>query len=102
MPQQGPNTENQPQRATRGQEKGKVQVEQALPSELDNSKEERDSHIQCVQYGKNFDGCHPVTQKQNTSMTSKYHKPMVKLRYHQNMDLSQTSSKGIKMKRKIN
>ncbi|MBW0584602.1 hypothetical protein O181_124317 [Austropuccinia psidii MF-1] len=36
--------------------KGKIQVEQALPTELQNSKERKDSHGQCVQYGKNSDG----------------------------------------------
>ncbi|MBW0472001.1 hypothetical protein O181_011716 [Austropuccinia psidii MF-1] len=35
--------------------------------------------------------CQPVTQIQSTSMTAKYHKPMVEPRYHQNMELSQTS-----------
>ncbi|MBW0465639.1 hypothetical protein O181_005354 [Austropuccinia psidii MF-1] len=34
--------------------------------------------------------CQPVTQIQRTSMTAKYHKPMVKSRCHQNMELSQT------------
>ncbi|MBW0516835.1 hypothetical protein O181_056550 [Austropuccinia psidii MF-1] len=37
---------------------------------------------------------------QSTSMTAKYHKPMVKPRYHQNMELIQISSKGLKQKRK--
>ncbi|MBW0570521.1 hypothetical protein O181_110236 [Austropuccinia psidii MF-1] len=36
--------------------KGKIQVEQALPKELQNSQEREDSHGQCVQYGKNSDG----------------------------------------------
>ncbi|MBW0572002.1 hypothetical protein O181_111717 [Austropuccinia psidii MF-1] len=31
-------------------------MEQALPSELQNSQEREDSHGQCVQYGKNSDG----------------------------------------------
>ncbi|MBW0565903.1 hypothetical protein O181_105618 [Austropuccinia psidii MF-1] len=43
--------------------------------------------------------CQPVTQNRRTSMTANYHKPMVEPRYHQNMELSQTSSKGIKLKR---
>ncbi|MBW0520725.1 hypothetical protein O181_060440 [Austropuccinia psidii MF-1] len=42
--------------------------------------------------------CHPVTQNQSISMTAKYHTPMVKPRYHQKMELSQISSKGIKRK----
>ncbi|MBW0570247.1 hypothetical protein O181_109962, partial [Austropuccinia psidii MF-1] len=36
--------------------KGKAQVKQALPTELQNSQEREDSHGQCVQYGKNSDG----------------------------------------------
>ncbi|MBW0494371.1 hypothetical protein O181_034086 [Austropuccinia psidii MF-1] len=36
--------------------KAKSQVEQALPSELQNYKEGKNRHGQCVQYGKNFDG----------------------------------------------
>ncbi|MBW0490937.1 hypothetical protein O181_030652 [Austropuccinia psidii MF-1] len=43
--------------------------------------------------------CQPMTQNQSTKMTAKYHKPMVKPRYHQNMELSQTSSKSIKQKK---
>ncbi|MBW0532968.1 hypothetical protein O181_072683 [Austropuccinia psidii MF-1] len=35
--------------------KGKAQVEQALPAELQDSQEREDSHEQCVQYGKNSD-----------------------------------------------
>ncbi|MBW0527585.1 hypothetical protein O181_067300 [Austropuccinia psidii MF-1] len=38
-----------------GQEKGKVQVEQILPTELKNSKERKDSHGKCTQYCKNCD-----------------------------------------------
>ncbi|MBW0545370.1 hypothetical protein O181_085085 [Austropuccinia psidii MF-1] len=45
--------------------------------------------------------CQPVTQNQSTSTTTKYHKPMVKPRYHHNMELGQINSKGIKAKRKI-
>ncbi|MBW0557396.1 hypothetical protein O181_097111, partial [Austropuccinia psidii MF-1] len=41
---------------SKGKGKGKAQVEQALPSELQNSQEREDSHGQCVQYGKNSDG----------------------------------------------
>ncbi|MBW0496519.1 hypothetical protein O181_036234 [Austropuccinia psidii MF-1] len=40
----------------KGRGKGKVQVEQTLPTELQNSKERKDSHGQCVQYSKNSDG----------------------------------------------
>ncbi|MBW0559093.1 hypothetical protein O181_098808 [Austropuccinia psidii MF-1] len=36
--------------------KGKAQVEQALPAELQDSQEREDIHEQCVQYGKNSDG----------------------------------------------
>ncbi|MBW0585290.1 hypothetical protein O181_125005 [Austropuccinia psidii MF-1] len=40
----------------KGKGKGKIQVEQALPTELQNSQEGEDSDGQCVQYGKNSDG----------------------------------------------
>ncbi|MBW0509006.1 hypothetical protein O181_048721 [Austropuccinia psidii MF-1] len=36
--------------------KGKAQVEQALPTELQDSQEREDSHGKCVQYGKNSYG----------------------------------------------
>ncbi|MBW0464978.1 hypothetical protein O181_004693 [Austropuccinia psidii MF-1] len=36
------------------QVKGKFQVEQTLPSGLQNSKERKDIHGECVQYGKKF------------------------------------------------
>ncbi|MBW0501551.1 hypothetical protein O181_041266 [Austropuccinia psidii MF-1] len=36
--------------------KGKIQVEQALPTELQNYKERKERHGQCAQYGKNSDG----------------------------------------------
>ncbi|MBW0467361.1 hypothetical protein O181_007076 [Austropuccinia psidii MF-1] len=41
---------------SKGKGKGKIQVEQALPIELQNSKERKDSLEQCVQYGKSSDG----------------------------------------------
>ncbi|MBW0565476.1 hypothetical protein O181_105191 [Austropuccinia psidii MF-1] len=47
-----------------GQEKGRAQVEQALPTEIQNSQEREDSHGKCVQYGKNSDGI----QKQGGGM----------------------------------
>ncbi|MBW0591648.1 hypothetical protein O181_131363, partial [Austropuccinia psidii MF-1] len=51
---------SKPKDQSEGQAKGKgkvkAQVEQALPTELQNSKERKDSHGQCVQYGKNSDG----------------------------------------------
>ncbi|MBW0541119.1 hypothetical protein O181_080834 [Austropuccinia psidii MF-1] len=40
----------------KGKGKGKIQVEQALPTELQNSQKGEDSQGQCVQYGKNSDG----------------------------------------------
>ncbi|MBW0526730.1 hypothetical protein O181_066445 [Austropuccinia psidii MF-1] len=40
----------------KGKGKGKIQVEQALPTELQNSQEGEDSDGQCVQYGKKSDG----------------------------------------------
>ncbi|MBW0526250.1 hypothetical protein O181_065965 [Austropuccinia psidii MF-1] len=40
----------------KGKGKGKIQVEQALPTELQNSQKGEDIHVQCVQNGKNSDG----------------------------------------------
>ncbi|MBW0574908.1 hypothetical protein O181_114623 [Austropuccinia psidii MF-1] len=45
-----------PKDQAEGQAKGKAQVEQALPTELQDSQKREDSHGQCVQYGKNSDG----------------------------------------------
>ncbi|MBW0558351.1 hypothetical protein O181_098066 [Austropuccinia psidii MF-1] len=45
------------------QEKGKVQVEKALPSELQDSEERKESHGKCVQYGKNFEGIENKEEK---------------------------------------
>ncbi|MBW0569712.1 hypothetical protein O181_109427, partial [Austropuccinia psidii MF-1] len=49
-----------PKEKSEGQEnskgKGKTQVEQTLPTELQNPKEREDIHGQCVQYGKNSVG----------------------------------------------
>ncbi|MBW0581723.1 hypothetical protein O181_121438 [Austropuccinia psidii MF-1] len=50
------NPKDQSEGQTKGKGKGKAQMEQALPSELQNSQEREDSHGQCVQYGKNSDG----------------------------------------------
>ncbi|MBW0482129.1 hypothetical protein O181_021844 [Austropuccinia psidii MF-1] len=43
--------------------------------------------------------CQPVTQNQSTSMTAKYHKPMVEPRYHQNMDLRKNQLKKVSKER---
>ncbi|MBW0572718.1 hypothetical protein O181_112433 [Austropuccinia psidii MF-1] len=43
-------------RARKSKQKGEIQVEQALPTELQNSQEREYSHGQCVQYGNNSDG----------------------------------------------
>ncbi|MBW0500628.1 hypothetical protein O181_040343 [Austropuccinia psidii MF-1] len=45
-----------PKEKSEGKAKGKAQVEKALPSELQNSKEGKDSHGQFSQYSKSFDG----------------------------------------------
>ncbi|MBW0583453.1 hypothetical protein O181_123168 [Austropuccinia psidii MF-1] len=50
------NPKEQPEGQAKGQRKGKAQVEQALPTELQDSQEREDSHGQCVQYGKSSDG----------------------------------------------
>ncbi|MBW0586536.1 hypothetical protein O181_126251 [Austropuccinia psidii MF-1] len=50
------NTKHQPEGQAKVKGKGKAQVEQALPTELQDCQEREDSHGQCVQYGKNSDG----------------------------------------------
>ncbi|MBW0554964.1 hypothetical protein O181_094679 [Austropuccinia psidii MF-1] len=50
------NTKDQSEGQAKGKGKGKAQVEEALPSELQNSQEREESHGQCVQCGKNSDG----------------------------------------------
>ncbi|MBW0574737.1 hypothetical protein O181_114452, partial [Austropuccinia psidii MF-1] len=50
------NPKDQSEGKAKGKGKGKAQVEQALPSELQNSQEREDTHKQCVQYGKNSEG----------------------------------------------
>ncbi|MBW0536061.1 hypothetical protein O181_075776 [Austropuccinia psidii MF-1] len=49
------NPKEQSERQAKGKGKGKIQVEQALPTELQKSQEVEDSHGQCAQYGKNSD-----------------------------------------------
>ncbi|MBW0590596.1 hypothetical protein O181_130311 [Austropuccinia psidii MF-1] len=57
VPQKGQeNPKEQSEGQAKGKGKGKVQVEQASTTELQNYKERKDSHGQCVQYGKNPDG----------------------------------------------
>ncbi|MBW0571822.1 hypothetical protein O181_111537 [Austropuccinia psidii MF-1] len=50
------NPKDQSEGQAKGKGKGKAQVEQALPSELQNSQERENSHGQCVKYCKNSDG----------------------------------------------
>ncbi|MBW0500039.1 hypothetical protein O181_039754 [Austropuccinia psidii MF-1] len=50
------NPKDQPEGQAKVKGKGKAQMEQALPAELQDSQEREDSHGQCVQYGKNSDG----------------------------------------------
>ncbi|MBW0510273.1 hypothetical protein O181_049988 [Austropuccinia psidii MF-1] len=52
--QESPKVQSEGQ--AKGKGKGKIQVEQALPTESQNSQEREDSHGQCVQYGKSSDG----------------------------------------------
>ncbi|MBW0577322.1 hypothetical protein O181_117037 [Austropuccinia psidii MF-1] len=47
---------DQSQGQAKGKGKGKSQMEQALSAKSQNPKERKDSHGQCVQYGKNSDG----------------------------------------------
>ncbi|MBW0512575.1 hypothetical protein O181_052290 [Austropuccinia psidii MF-1] len=50
------NPKDQSEGQSKGKGKGKAQVEQALPSELQDSQEREDRHGKYVQYGKNSDG----------------------------------------------
>ncbi|MBW0479048.1 hypothetical protein O181_018763 [Austropuccinia psidii MF-1] len=50
------NPKDQPEGQEKGKGKGKATVEQALPAELQDCQESKDSHGQCLQYGKNSDG----------------------------------------------
>ncbi|MBW0502919.1 hypothetical protein O181_042634 [Austropuccinia psidii MF-1] len=54
-----------------GQAKGKAQMEQALPTELQNSQEKEASHGQCVQYGKSSDGIQKQGGGKNEPMLPK-------------------------------
>ncbi|MBW0514596.1 hypothetical protein O181_054311 [Austropuccinia psidii MF-1] len=51
--------------------KGKVQVDQALPTELQTSQEREDSHGQCVQNGQNSDGTKKQGGGKNEPILSK-------------------------------
>ncbi|MBW0583055.1 hypothetical protein O181_122770 [Austropuccinia psidii MF-1] len=51
--------------------KGQSQVEQALPTELQNSQEREDSNGQCVQYGKISDGIQKQGGLNNEPILSK-------------------------------
>ncbi|MBW0507197.1 hypothetical protein O181_046912 [Austropuccinia psidii MF-1] len=52
----GKEAHKNPKDQAKGKGKGKGQVEQALPTELQDSQESEDSNEKCVQYGKNSDG----------------------------------------------
>ncbi|MBW0474310.1 hypothetical protein O181_014025 [Austropuccinia psidii MF-1] len=66
MPQEVPNEGKQ----AKGKGKDKVQVEQALPTELQNSKEIKYSHGLCVQYSKNSDRIQKQGEGNNESIPS--------------------------------
>ncbi|MBW0559568.1 hypothetical protein O181_099283 [Austropuccinia psidii MF-1] len=82
---QASTTKNPPQKVPeKGKQekgKGKLQVEQTLPTELLISKEGKDSHGQCVQYGKKFDGIKNKEGGRNESILSK-ERDLVKLVSH--------------------
>ncbi|MBW0568211.1 hypothetical protein O181_107926 [Austropuccinia psidii MF-1] len=61
------NPKDQPE----GKSKGKAQVEQALPIELQDSQKREDSHGQCVQYEKNSDGIQKQGRENFESIFSK-------------------------------
>ncbi|MBW0510138.1 hypothetical protein O181_049853 [Austropuccinia psidii MF-1] len=69
LPSQVPNTGKQAGKSqTEG--KGKGKVEQALPSEFQNSKERNEIYEQCVQYRKNTDGIQKQGGGKNESIFS--------------------------------
>ncbi|MBW0488356.1 hypothetical protein O181_028071 [Austropuccinia psidii MF-1] len=83
------NPKEQSEGKAKGKGKGKAQVEQALPTELQNSQEREDSHGQCVQFGKNSDEIQTQGGGNNEPILSKEIK-LVKLLNH-----SETCSKEI-------
>ncbi|MBW0510832.1 hypothetical protein O181_050547 [Austropuccinia psidii MF-1] len=70
---ENPNKQSEGKVKSKG--KGKAQVEQALPTELQNSQEREDIHGQFVQYGKNSDG----TQKQGGGKNETIHSKEIDL-----------------------
>ncbi|MBW0510850.1 hypothetical protein O181_050565 [Austropuccinia psidii MF-1] len=58
-----------------GKEKGKAQVEQALPTEPQNSQEIEDSHGKCIQYGKNSDGIQKQGRGKNKPILFQRNRP---------------------------
>ncbi|MBW0527026.1 hypothetical protein O181_066741 [Austropuccinia psidii MF-1] len=63
-----------PKDQSEGQAKGKAQMEQSLPSELQNSQEREDSYGQCVQYGKNSDG---IKNKEKERLNQSFPKKLI-------------------------
>ncbi|MBW0541160.1 hypothetical protein O181_080875 [Austropuccinia psidii MF-1] len=59
------------ERKAKGKEKGKIQVEQALPTELQNFKERKYSHGKCIQYGNKSDGIQKQGGRENEPIVSK-------------------------------
>ncbi|MBW0581818.1 hypothetical protein O181_121533, partial [Austropuccinia psidii MF-1] len=57
--QKSPSKPQRPiRRASKRQRERQSPIEQALPAELQNPKERKDSHGQCVQHGQNSGGIH--------------------------------------------
>ncbi|MBW0561074.1 hypothetical protein O181_100789, partial [Austropuccinia psidii MF-1] len=65
------NPKDQPEGKEKGKGKGKAKVEQALPTELQDSQEREDSHGQFVPYGKNSDGIQKQGRGKNEPIFSK-------------------------------
>ncbi|MBW0570104.1 hypothetical protein O181_109819 [Austropuccinia psidii MF-1] len=61
--QQKANAKEQSEGQAKGKGKGKIQVEKALPRELQNSQEREDIHGKCVQNGKNSDAIQNKEEK---------------------------------------
>ncbi|MBW0554827.1 hypothetical protein O181_094542 [Austropuccinia psidii MF-1] len=65
------NPKEQSEGQAKGKGKGKAQVEQALPTELQNYQKREDSHGQCIQYGKNSDGIQKQQEGKKNPILSK-------------------------------
>ncbi|MBW0518231.1 hypothetical protein O181_057946 [Austropuccinia psidii MF-1] len=65
------NPKDQPEGQAKDKGKVKAQVEQALPTELQDSQEREDIHGQCVQYGMHSDGIQKQGREKIEPISSK-------------------------------